>query len=171
MTYQIPNSGWAIFPIPTSYVLPNLNQGTELLRIVPKAQLTPGDVMILYSTNTYLKGYLTQTKMSLHTRTSVVDVREVLLEAPLLKGVSGSWVVRDDQVCGHVVAVTGSGLSCCVVPMERTLEDIEAVLGKNVQFGRDSHKLEHQLLDFLQLTFLFHYNLRIQQIILMTFNP
>lgn len=105
-----------------------------------------GEVWILCGAGVSCKCFLTQTQTSFHTRDVVMDVREVLLENPLPNEASGFWVVRGDKVCGYVVAVTGLGLSCFMVAMERALNEMEAVLGRGrkIKFGRELNDMIQQ---------------------------
>ena len=128
-------SDWALVAVPYSCVLPNLNSSSELQSVIPETELLCGDVSILCGADVRCTGLLTQTNTSLHTGTTTMEVREILLAVPLAGGASGAWVVRDTKVCGYVVAVTGRGLSCFMVPMERAFKDIEAVFGKTVTLG------------------------------------
>ena len=134
-------SDWALFAIPPSWILPNINRPRgHLTSVSPKSQLRPGAVLILHSIDSWCAGYLTQPSVSFHTKNGVMDVREIALETPLPSGASGSWVVRDSEVCGYVVAVTGIGLSCFMVPMESAFQDIEAVFGQEILFGQELHE-------------------------------
>ena len=134
-------SDWALFAIPPSWILPNIHRPRGYLTsISPKLRLRPGIVHILHSLDSRCVGHLTQPSTSFYTKNGVMDVREVVLETPLPIGASGSWIVRDSEVCGYVVAITGVGLSCFMVPMESAFQDIEAVFGQDILFGRELHE-------------------------------
>ena len=134
-TQEFSKSDWALFEIPKQLVLPNLKTSVELSSIIPEMMLPSGGVQILCAANTFCRGFLTNTKASFHTQNAVMDVREVLLDGPPFAGSSGSWIVRDNKICGYVVAITGSGLSCFMVPMERALREIEAIFGQKVELN------------------------------------
>ncbi|KAL2040354.1 hypothetical protein N7G274_006797 [Stereocaulon virgatum] len=137
-----PSSDWALFKVPYSCVLPNMNALSELQSIIPETELVYGDVSILCGADAHYNGLLTQTYTSLYMGTTTIEVREVLLNVPLVVGASGAWVVRGAKVCGYVIAVTSKKLSCFMVPMERAFKDIESVFGKPVTLGYSPRKEE-----------------------------
>ena len=144
--YESSASDWALFALPQSCILPNINRPSERLTFVsPQSQLTAGEVHILHGVEGRYSGFLTQPCVSFHMKNKVMDVREVALDTPLPCGASGSWVVRDYQVCGYIVAITGLGRSCFMVPMERAFQDIEAVFGQRIVFGWELHEAIRRL--------------------------
>ena len=137
-----PSSDWALFKVPYSCVLPNMNALSELQSVIPETELVYGDVSILCGADAHCNGLLMQTYTSLYMGTTTMEVREILLDVPLVVGASGAWVVRGAMVCGYVVAVTKMRFSCFMVPMERAFKDIEAVFGKPVTLGYSPQKAE-----------------------------
>ena len=136
---DISMSDWALFPLQPPVALPNSN-GTELLTsVVPESQLMAGPVSILLGINTSCDGYLTSPTASLHTEHALMEVREIMLKSTLPKGASGAWVVRGAKVCGYVVASIG-GLSCLMIPMERTFREIKELFHDDVGFGPELHE-------------------------------
>ena len=134
-------SDWALLPLPKSCVLPNINRPNKLLTsIAPQTHLMAGEAHILHGVDSRYIGFLTQADVSFHTNRKVMHVREIVLDAPLPNGVSGSWVVRDHEVLGYVVAVSNKGLSCFMVSMERAFRDIESVLGEGVLMAWEPHE-------------------------------
>ena len=134
-------SDWALLPLPKSCVLPNINRPHKLLTsIAPQTHLTAGEAHILHGVDSRYIGCLTQADVSFHTNGKVMHVREIVLDVPLPTGVSGSWVVRDHEVLGYVIAVSSKGLSCFMVSMERALRDIEAVLGEGILLAWEPHE-------------------------------
>ena len=138
VSYTPSRFDWALFSIPNRLVLPNLNGSKLLEAIIPESKLNSGAAVILCDVNGPLDGYITDTSGSIHTGISLMDVREILLDAPITDGASGSWVVRGSFVCGYIIAVTVSGRSCFMVPMQRTFENIEAAFGQKVLFGSET---------------------------------
>ena len=128
---------WALIPISSAphFVYGSNNGLSRPLHLIQELKLHAGHVSIRRGTDKSCEGFLTQTSSSLHTWDSVIVVREILLDVELFEGASGSWVLRDDGVCGYIVAVMGSKLSCLMIPMERAFQDIEDVLGSEVQFS------------------------------------
>lgn len=108
-----------------------------LLSVTPEILLSAGNVILLCGADERYLGYLTQTHLSIHTVGGELDVREIVLSDPLTPGASGSWIVRESQVCGYVVAVTNAGMSCLMLPMERALADIETTFGQSVTIGHE----------------------------------
>lgn len=125
------SADWAIIPLFQSHVLPNLDGSTVLLDAVREVDLAAGDIWILCGAAIRCKGFLTQLRTSFHTKDAAIDCREVLLERCLPSGSSGAWIVRGDRVCGYVVAVTRSGLSCYMLSMVSTLDGIQRSLGND----------------------------------------
>ncbi|KAK0507618.1 hypothetical protein JMJ35_010141 [Cladonia borealis] len=62
-----------------------------------------------------------------------------MLKSTLPKGASGAWVVRGAKVCGYVVALIG-GLSCLMIPMERTFREIKELFHDDVESGPELHE-------------------------------
>ena len=131
---------WALIPISSvpQFVYGSNNSLSRPLHVIQETKLHPGRVSVRRGTDKSCEGFLTQTSSSLHTWDAVIDVREILLDVELFDGASGSWVLRDDGVCGYIIAVMGSKLSCLMIPMERAFQDIEDVLGSEVQFSRNN---------------------------------
>ena len=125
-------SDWVVFEVGHTLVLPNLHGTRDLLSVTPESQLITGDVWVLCGVDGDYKGLLTSSNASVHTQNGAMSVREVLLDSPLPLGSSGAWVIRDERICGYVVASTWGGLSCFMVPMERAFREIELVSGKKV---------------------------------------
>ena len=146
--YDSSRCDWALFTLPRTYILPNTyydtKEGasssvarTEIQSVSKETELTPGSVSILSDARMPIVGFLTQTNVSFHTRDCVMDVREIALNSPLAGGASGSWVVRDDKLCGYIVAVAGTGMSGFMIPMQRAFKDIETTFGHKVKVGKD----------------------------------
>ena len=136
------SSDWALFEVLNTHpLLSKFAISVQTSTVIPALQLTPGSVQILDNVNTRCTAFLTQTSASIHTGQAVMDVREVLLDNPLSPGASGAWIVRENNVCGYVVAITGSGRSCFMVTMEHVFREMETVYGKDVKFGRELKEL------------------------------
>ena len=137
-------SDWALFPLQPSVALPNFF-GTRLLTsVVPESQLIAGPVSILLGIEASYDGYLTLPTASLHTEHALMEVREIMLKSTLPKGASGAWVVRGAKVCGYVVALIGEGLSCMMIPMERTFREIKELFHEDVEIGPELHERKRE---------------------------
>ena len=132
-------SDWVLFPLQPSVTLPNTYETHSLASVAPEFQLTAGPVSILLGIDASCEGYLTSPTASLHTEHAFMNVREIMLKSALPKGASGAWVVRGAEVCGYVVALIGEGLSCFMIPMERTFREISELFGNDVEFGPKLH--------------------------------
>ena len=142
---EFSTSDWALFTVPKSCVMPNINRPRErLTSIRPESELTPGEVDILHGFDSRYSGYLTQPDVAFFTSCKRMDVREIMLDIPLPSGVSGSWVVRDYEVLGYVVAVTSGASSCFMVPMERAFRDIETVFGQGILISWEPHEMNRR---------------------------
>jgi hypothetical protein len=134
---KAPNSDWALFSLSGYLPVSNRNGSLMLLSVTPEILLSAGNVILLCGADERHSGYLTQTHLSIHTVGGELDVREIVLSNPLTPGASGSWIVRESQVCGYVVAVTNAGRSCLMLPMERAFADIETTFGQSVTIGHE----------------------------------
>ena len=134
------SSDWALFQIRERSLLSRSQISSQFSSFIPEDRLTPGEVKIIDTVDALSAGFLTQTTASFHTAKAVMHVREILLSGVLSNGASGAWVVRGSDVCGYVVAATGSGKSCFMVPMYCAFEEIEAAFGAKP-------KLEVELVD------------------------
>lgn len=132
-------SDWALFPLQPSVALPN-SYGTRLLTsVVPESELMAGPISILLGVDASCDRYLTSPTASLHTELASMNLREIILKSALPKGASGAWVVRGAEVCDNVVALIGEGLSCLIIPMERTFREIKELF-HDVGFGPELHE-------------------------------
>ena len=129
------SSDWALFQVRERYLLSKSQMSPRFSSFIPEDRLTPGEVKIIDAVDALSAGFLTQTAASLYTAKAVVHVREIMLSGVLSNGASGAWVVRGSEVCGYVVAVTGSGKSCFMVPMYCAFEEIEAATGAKPKLG------------------------------------
>lgn len=143
-------SDWALVEIPPSLALPNLDVCGEILSIIPDNELSSGSVNVLCGAGTSCHGFLTQGKATIQTQQSIMDVREVLLDEPLVDGVSGSWIVRNSQLCGYIVAVTKRRLSCFMIGVEPTFQDIEAVIDAEVELAPVRHSQQVEPITVLE---------------------
>ena len=127
------NHDWALLENPPSLALPNLNASNQISAILPEGEFSSGPVYILSGADILCKGFVTQTKATVHTHHSVMDVREVLLDKALVAAAaSGSWVVQSNRLCGYIVAVTNQRLSCFMIAAEPAFKDVETVLGSGI---------------------------------------
>ena len=124
-----PSSDWALFQIRERSLLPKSQITPQFSSFISEDRLTPGEVQILDRVDAVTAGFLTQTTTSIHTPKAVMHVREILLFGVLSSGASGAWVIRGSDVCGYVVAATGSEKSCFMVPMYCAFDEIEAAFG------------------------------------------
>ena len=129
------SSDWALFQIRERSLLSNSQISPRFSSFIPEDRLTPGEVQIMDRVDAVSAGFLTQTTASIHTAKAVMHVREILLSGVLSNGASGAWVIRGSDVCGYVVAATGSGKSCFMVPMYCAFEEIEAAFGAKPKLG------------------------------------
>lgn len=129
------SSDWALFQIRERSLLSSSQLSPRFSSFIPEDRLTPGEVQIMDRVDAVSAGFLTQTTASIHTAKAVMHVREILLSGVLSNGASGAWVIRGSDVCGYVVAATGSGESCFMVPMYCAFEEIEAAFGAKPKLG------------------------------------
>ena len=138
------SSDWALFEVIEGSLLSQLQISPQLSSFISRDRLTPGKVQIMDRVDTVSAGFLTQTTASIHTAKAVMHVREILLDEMLSNGASGAWVKRGTDVCGYVVAATGSGKSCFMVPMDCAFKEIEAAFGVKPKLGPELVKLSAQ---------------------------
>lgn len=139
-------SDWAILEIPDTFIRPNIyvqspeisKDGIERLAylssVTSQAEMVSGTVHILCDEKRPHTGYLNMNLVSLQLESGALDVHEVLLEKALASGVSGSWVVKENQLVGMVVAISDRGHSCYILPMWKVFESIQTICGQEVQF-------------------------------------
>ena len=135
------SSDWALFQITEGFLSSNLLLSPQFSSFILEDRLTPGKVQIMDRVDAVSVGFLTQTTASIHTAKAVLHVREILLDEVLSNGASGAWVIRGTDVCGYIVAATGSGRSCFMVPMDCALKEIEATFGLKPKLGPELVKL------------------------------
>ena len=129
------SSDWALFQVRERSLLSKSQMSPQFSSFITEDRLTPGEVKIIDTVDALSAGFLTQSAASIHTAKAVMHVREILLSGVLSNGASGAWVIRGSDVCGYVVAATGSGKSCFMVPMYCGLEEIEAAFGAKPKLG------------------------------------
>ncbi|KAI1330686.1 hypothetical protein F5Y16DRAFT_362409 [Xylariaceae sp. FL0255] len=137
-------SDWAILEIPEAYIKPNsyLNptktgdapQRVDLKTVAASHQMEPGLVLVLCNAEMPHVGYLSKNHTSLQLTQGSLDVFEIFLQEPIVRGMSGTWVVRDDRLFGMVAALSNNGLSCFIIPMWMVFENIKAVCNQEISF-------------------------------------
>ena len=138
------SSDWALFQVTEGSLLSQSQMSPQLSSFIPRDRLTPGKVQIMDRVDAVSAGFLTQTLASIHTAKAVMHVREILLDEVLSNGASGAWVKRGTDVCGYIVAATGSGRSCFMVPMDCAFKEIEAAFGMKPKLGPELVKLSEE---------------------------
>ena len=138
-------SDWAVLQIPETYIKPNLYldpsqkledgivQPVSVNSIASSSLMEAGPVHILCTAKAPHVGFLSMNLVSLQLNSGALEVLEVFLEKPVYNGISGSWVVKKDQLVGIVVAISDAGRSCLVVPAWKLFEDIQAVCNQKIQ--------------------------------------
>jgi hypothetical protein len=144
--YDSYQSDWLLIELPQRLYLPNqyvepvsirsnatpAEEKVLLSSCAKEETLASGYVVVLCSAANARGGFLTQSSVSLHIKGSVLSVREITLTSPLPEGSSGAWVVRNDILCGHVVALSQARMSCYMLSIEHTFNHIETVMGAEV---------------------------------------
>ncbi|KAK0507431.1 hypothetical protein JMJ35_009954 [Cladonia borealis] len=138
------SSDWALFQVTEGSLLSKLQLSPRISSFIPEDRLTSGEVQIMDRVDALSAGILTQTTTSIHTAKAVMHVREILLDEVLSSGASGAWVIRGNDVCGYIVAATGSGRSCFMVPMDCAFKEIEAAFGVKPKLGPELIKLPEE---------------------------
>ena len=138
------SSDWALFQVTEGPLLSQLRMSPQLSSFILRDRLTPGKVQIMDRVDAVSAGFLTQTTASIHTAKAVMHVREILLDEVLSNGASGAWVKRGTDVCGYIVAATGSGRSCFMVPMDCAFKEIEAAFGVKPKLGPELVRLSEE---------------------------
>ena len=138
------SSDWALFQVTEDSLLSKSQNSPQLSSFISGDRLTPGKVQIIDRVDAVSAGFLTQTTASIHTAKAVMHVREILLDEVLSNGASGAWVTRGPDVCGYIVAATGSGRSCFMVPMECAFKEIESAIGVKPKLGPELVKLSEE---------------------------
>ena len=142
INFDSSSSDWALFEVLRPHpLLSKFATSVKTSPFIPASRLTPGSVQILDTVNTRCTGFLTQASASIHTGQAVIDVREVLLNSSLSPGASGAWIVRENNVCGYIVAIARTKPSCFMVSIEHAFREIENVHGKSVKLGRELEDL------------------------------
>ena len=129
------SSDWALFQVIEGSLLSQSQIFPQFSSFMSRDRLTPGKVLIMDRVDAFSAGFLTQTTASIHTAKAVMHVREILLDEVLSNGATGAWVKRGTDVCGYIVAATGSGRSCFMVPMDCAFKEIAAAFGVKPKLG------------------------------------
>ncbi|CAN9254777.1 unnamed protein product [Alternaria alternata] len=96
----------------------------------PTAELSSGDVTIC--TNDYrvpMKGYMVEGDAPIIVGGVMMLTRMIEVTMPAAPGLSGSWVVRGEELCGVVYAGNASIPYLYIIPAETMLENVKKLLG------------------------------------------
>ncbi|KAF2010599.1 hypothetical protein BU24DRAFT_427715 [Aaosphaeria arxii CBS 175.79] len=97
-------------------------------------QLSGGAVWILSnSQDSPTQGFLLKGDSSLILRGVVLRTRKIQVAQPGFHGMSGSWVVRDGQLCGIIYAAYDRSPYLHMLTADQVFGDIESMLGHSVR--------------------------------------
>ncbi|KAK0611959.1 hypothetical protein B0T14DRAFT_531324 [Immersiella caudata] len=111
--------------------LPHLKEPMEVDSVLQGLTVTGSEVWINSGISGVVRGWMTDCPVTLCLGHSTMDARQVIPEKPMTRGDSGAWVLKGNQVCGHVVAGRGSAPWVYIVPMDRIFADIRAVMSES----------------------------------------
>ncbi|KAK0639899.1 hypothetical protein B0T16DRAFT_249354 [Cercophora newfieldiana] len=87
------------------------------------------EVWVNCSMSGLVRGRLLRTPTSLLLRGSLCEAWQVLVDTPLVPGDSGSWVIRDGGVCGHIIASREAAPFAYMLSMDAIMADMKTQLG------------------------------------------
>ncbi|KAJ4345243.1 uncharacterized protein N0V89_011373 [Didymosphaeria variabile] len=96
--------------------------------VIHDADLKAGEVFILTGKYQTVCGYLLRGPASFRIKDALFQTRKIELREPLPKGVSGSWVVQGDRLCGVVLAVYGTEPYAHMITIDKVFQDIRIAL-------------------------------------------
>ncbi|KAH7395503.1 hypothetical protein BKA64DRAFT_708897 [Cadophora sp. MPI-SDFR-AT-0126] len=107
--YQNPD--WALVQVPIDESIPQSNiiciPGEENPTLVsdwmPRSDISTGQVWVAAGSGLQ-QGTVVSTPASIFSWGSFRDVRQIILRRKLVRGDSGSWVIRNGMLCGYIVA-------------------------------------------------------------------
>ncbi|KAF2736403.1 hypothetical protein EJ04DRAFT_551299 [Polyplosphaeria fusca] len=110
--------------------------------------LFSGDVVVIAS-NTFapIKGYLLKDNASIILRGEIVRTRKIQIKQPGERGWSGSWVVRDDKLCGMIYAAYDHTPYLHMLPIEDVFNAIREVLSATVVKVADGDEIDSFVLE------------------------
>ncbi|KAK7180774.1 hypothetical protein PSPO01_13216 [Paraphaeosphaeria sporulosa] len=91
----------------------------------------PGQVFLLLDNNPNsppMKGYLLQGSANLRNKNGVFFTQKIELDRRLPKGVSGTWVIQENRLCGIVVAVYENEPYAHMITVDRMFQNIRDIV-------------------------------------------
>ncbi|MCJ1311416.1 hypothetical protein MMC25_005087 [Agyrium rufum] len=123
-------SDWAIVSFEPGITLNN-NQfvipGSSALQNITGAwsMSVSGSTIIAAGFSPPKEATLSQSSTSLFFKGSFVQVKQMIVKNQLRPGDSGSWVIQENKVCGHIIAARQDFPVAYMIPMHHILEDIK----------------------------------------------
>ncbi|KAJ4287992.1 hypothetical protein N0V90_012008 [Kalmusia sp. IMI 367209] len=100
-------------------------------RIKHDTDLISGHVSLLIGKDQTISGHLLEGSTTFRNQTATFCTRKIEISAPLLnpaKGVSGSWVIQDNYLCGVVIAVYETEPYVHMITTDKMFQDIRDAL-------------------------------------------
>ncbi|KAF7533541.1 hypothetical protein G7054_g6995 [Neopestalotiopsis clavispora] len=111
--------------------VPSRSQTISVSSIVPTNEFDDTEVLITAGKSGLASGWLRSSPISMQSQNGVVEARQIILDRPLVPGDSGSWVLKDDKLYGHIFAKRTLSPIAYMLPIESIFEDIRWCLKAN----------------------------------------
>lgn len=127
--------------------VPSGSHNVSISSIVPTNEFEDSEVLITAGKSGLASGWLRSSPISMQSQNGVVEARQIILDRPLgritqdileitrltflVPGDSGSWVLKDDKLYGHIFAKRTLSPIAYMLPIESIFEDIRWCLKAN----------------------------------------
>ncbi|CAN8106301.1 unnamed protein product [Discula destructiva] len=141
------DADFALFDMP--FDIPNMVEDRQVNGWLPDAQFSfhSMDLRVLLGCTKFgdpvnLKATMLREKACLFVQGRRFQTRTIALEEPLEIGVSGSWVVQGDKLCGIIVSTYHPARFAHIVTAEKMFSDIKKTTGIMPELPIHSSKTE-----------------------------
>ncbi|PMD58054.1 uncharacterized protein K444DRAFT_564413 [Hyaloscypha bicolor E] len=130
---------------PNTVQLPGRSEQTSINDYLLHEELVHGPVHVISGTSGVLEGYLSPGSAYWMFEDFEFEVRTVFLDKQLNNGDSGSWVIRDNRLCGYILSRAVEQPWGYMLPIEPVLRDILKTLDGRASFEIPSEATVQQL--------------------------
>ncbi|KAF2997479.1 hypothetical protein E8E14_004266 [Neopestalotiopsis sp. 37M] len=111
--------------------IPSRSQNISVSSIVSTNEFEDNEVLITAGKSGLAFGWFRSSPISMQYQNGVIEARQIILDRPLVPGDSGSWVLKDDKLYGHIFARRTLSPIAYMLPIECIFEDIRWCLNAN----------------------------------------
>ncbi|KAL8375740.1 hypothetical protein RB595_007046 [Gaeumannomyces hyphopodioides] len=137
-----PSADFALLELPHDFCntfSKGAGTATHVKEFLLEGDMREGELHIVLGPGEVVPGVLLSERPSIFLRGRLFPTRKIQLERSLNLGVSGSWVVQGDRLCGMIAMIYEDEPFAYMITAEKLMSDIKKTLGDKVEVSLPSH--------------------------------